>query len=407
MFITSCGSNDDTTTELLTDTTTSIVTTTTTTTTTVTTTVTTEFQYHSMLENYDPESIPEDLKEVSWTEDAVFTDTNELENYLTQQVNSYTSKIPVIIPNGSISISDDFFTNNNFELNILGNQSVSYNLDCNGKTANFIVYEVAYSTGENIIHAINNGDISTLSNDELQVYNIANDFITNTLDKSKTLLEQERQIFDYVCDKITYYNEDNPSEDYPRFRSCIGGLCDGIANCMGYTDTFYLLSNMAGLDVSCASDHDMLHEWNLITIDGKKYLVDTTFSDDSYHTTDGLNTGTYKFFNAGMDLVSNYYTFKENNPTNQIVSTCDENYFYNVFTENTTTPENVITEINNRLLNGDGSFELFCNGTMSFNTIDEFASVLSEQLSDEVLSKGLSYDWENYGTLNYFIIFPK
>lgn len=405
MFITSCNKEGNTT-EYQTETTTTTMSSTTTTT-IVTTTVTTEFQYHNMLENYNPESIPDDLKEVSWTEDIVFTDTTELENYLTEMVNSYTCKIPVIIPNGFQDINNDFFTNGNFNLNILGNQAVKYNLEYDGKTADFIVYEIKYSAGENILNAISNNDISTLSGEELQVYNIANDFINNTLDKSKSSLEQERQIFDYICDKITYYNDENPSEDYPRFRSCIGGLCDGIANCMGYSDTFYLLGNMAGLDVSCASDHDMLHEWNLININGKKYLVDTTFSDDSYHTSDGLNTGTYKFFNAGMDLVSNYYTFKDNNPTNQIVSTCDENYFYNVFTENTITSENIITEINNRLANGETSFELFCNGTMSFNTIEEFASILGEQLSDEVLSRGLSYDWEHYETLNYFVIFAK
>lgn len=99
MFITSCNKEGNTT-EYQTETTTTTMTSTTTTITTtiITTTVTTEFQYHNMLENYNPESIPDDLKEVSWTEDIVFTDTTELENYLTEMVNSYICKIPVIIP---------------------------------------------------------------------------------------------------------------------------------------------------------------------------------------------------------------------------------------------------------------------------------------------------------------------
>lgn len=360
-----------------------------------------------MLENYSPESIPEDLKGVSWTEDIVFTNVDELEDYLVKMVDSYTCKIPVIIPSGYQTINDEFFTEGNFNLSVVGNQGIRYNLVYDDQSADFIVYEITYSAGENILNAIKCGDTSSLSGDEIQAYNVANDFITNTLDKTKSPLEQERQIFDYVCDKITYYNEDDPSEEYPRFRSCIGGLCDGIANCMGYTDTFYLLGSMAGLDVSCVSDHGMLHEWNLITLDGKRYLVDTTFSDDSYHTSNGLIKGTYKFFNAGMDLVSHYYTFTESNPTNEIVPTCDENYFYNVFTENTTTTDDIFNEINARLSSGETSFELFCDGTMPFNTVEEFSSMLSEHLSDEILSNGISYDWESYDNLNYFIIFSK
>lgn len=406
MLITSCNTTD-TSTEYQTENTTSVTTTTTTITTTSTTEVT-EFQYHSMLDNYNQDTLPEALKNLTWTEDIVFTDLNKLEEYITEQVNMYVEKIPAIIPNGSQSVDNDFFSKSNFNnINMIGSQTLEYQLQANGKDAKFIVYNVRYSAGENILQAIKKGDTSTLSSEELQAYNIANDFISNTLDKSKSPIEQERQIFDFICDKITYYNQDNPSEDYPRFRSCIGGLCDGSANCMGYTDTFYLLSNMVGLDVSCASDHDMLHEWNLITIDNKKYLVDTTFSDDSYLTNDGINGCTYKFFNAGMDLVSNYYTFKEDNPTNEIVSNCDENYFYNVFTENTVTPENVISEINKRLSSNEPNFELFSYGTMPFNTIDEFEKVLLENLSTDVLSKGFSYDWDNYGNLNYFVFFFK
>lgn len=364
------------------------------------------FQYSSMIEAYDQSSLPEEFSQVTWSEDIVFNSTEDLEVYLTQQVDNQVEQIPAILIEDTQNVSDGFFTDNIFDTNVVGSHGMQCQLQYNEYFANFMVYEVRYSTGENILKAVRTGDISTLSADELQVYNVANDFITNTLDTSKSLIEQEKQIFDYICDKVTYYNEDNPSESYPRFRSSIGGLCDGVANCMGYSDSFYLLANLAGLDVSCASDNDMLHEWNLINIDGKKYLVDTTFSDDSYRINEALHTNTHKFFNAGMDLVSNYYTFDSENPTNQIVPTCDENYYYNVFNQSTT-PENVITDIKNRLSNGETSFELFCNGTMPFNSIDEFSAILQDQLPNDILSRGVSYDWKSFGTLNYFVFFVK
>jgi hypothetical protein len=72
-----------------------------------------------------------------------------------------------------------------------------------------------------------------------------------------------------------------------------------------------------------------------------------------------------------------------------------------------TTPENVITDIKNRLSNGETSFELFCNGTMPFNSIDEFSAILQDQLPNDILSRGVSYDWKSFGTLNYFVFFVK
>lgn len=165
------------------------------------------------------------------------------------------------------------------------------------------VQVAGYYAGDKILDAWENGDISSLTDDEKEALELAEKLIEQAKAETDSALELEIWLHDWICEKVIY---ESPDMDVPAFQlvsmrqlSCIGALLDGRANCQGYTDAFYLLGNMAGFEVGRVfGNAGEGHVWNIITLDGRDYIVDLTFDDIDDEEYGGW---TYTFFNAPWD----------------------------------------------------------------------------------------------------------
>ena len=102
----------------------------------------------------------------------------------------------------------------------------------------------------------------------------------------KTEYQKVKAIYDYLCSNVTY---DNLSLDIamstqgilhnPVGHSAYGALCKGTSVCQGYATAFYRLALEAGIDsrVIFGTASGGGHAWNIVRIDGKYYLLDSTW----------------------------------------------------------------------------------------------------------------------------------
>lgn len=102
----------------------------------------------------------------------------------------------------------------------------------------------------------------------------------------KTEYQKVKAIYDYLCTNVTY---DNLSLGLamttqgilhnPVGHSAYGALCKGTSVCQGYAAAFYRLALEAGIDsrVIFGTASGGGHAWNIVKIDGKYYLLDSTW----------------------------------------------------------------------------------------------------------------------------------
>ena len=165
---------------------------------------------------------------------------------------------------------------------------------------------IQYRAGHRIYHAYRMGNYDLLSQREYDtlVYTI------NTLNGSgmpMDLLGAERWIHDFLCDRITYAIDDFSDED----DCAVGALLNGRANCDGYSDAFYLMGSLLGMEIRCQSgdalrtDGDAGHMWNLIRLNGNWYMVDVTWNDS-----DGGNPA-HIWYNIGADFARYSHTWQD------------------------------------------------------------------------------------------------
>ncbi len=160
-----------------------------------------------------------------------------------------------------------------------------------------------YYQGEIILDAWENGDTSELTDLQKEVLDAALEVVEQANAETGNDLELEKWLHDWLCRRVEY---DSPNMDVNtvefvalRQLNCIGAILDGRANCQGYTDAFYLLGNLAGLDVGIIfGDAGGGHMWNSIKLDGKRYIVDVTFDDNSEEDCGGWF---YTYFNIPWD----------------------------------------------------------------------------------------------------------
>ena len=125
--------------------------------------------------------------------------------------------------------------------------------------------------GTRVANAYLSGDISKLTPDELELYRKALP-IVNEAKKYSSEVKKARYIHDELCRRVNY--ESHTNED------ARGALVIGVTNCKGYSDAFYMLGRMAGLNVRRIGGkiEGDGHVWNTITYsDGKTYCVDVAY----------------------------------------------------------------------------------------------------------------------------------
>ena len=160
-----------------------------------------------------------------------------------------------------------------------------------------------YYPGNRILYAWRTGDTSMLSQAELEAMAVAEQVVKEAAEYSDPWT-QELYIYNWLCSHVEYEspNMDVDNETYKGLRqlTCLGSLLDGKANCQGYTDGFYLLANMLGMDVGRirGDGEGEGHIWNSIMLDGKRYIVDVTFGDADNIS---KNAKTYTWFNCKYD----------------------------------------------------------------------------------------------------------
>ncbi len=250
---------------------------------------------------YEGTVLTEDITGIDWQNVPMLHNTAEMKQYLQEQMAACRKHLPLILLRGCKEADADFLLN---EAGVIVADQTGFKANRNGARITFLVYDLEYSTGRLAVHAMQTGDTSGMDARDLEAYQKALEFVNSELDKSASPVEQERQIHDYICERTSYLHMDNtPGRE--SFRMATGVMLDGEANCMGYSDAFYMLATMAGFEVG--TETNATHMWNTILLDRRRYLVDVTWDDDSVMLPDGTLTWSYDYFNADIASDTEHY----------------------------------------------------------------------------------------------------
>ncbi len=249
----------------------------------------------------------------------------ELRNYVEQGRRQGKKTFPVILENGlNLTEPTEFIE----KIASAPMVRTSHFNDDSGRRVFDI--EVEYPSIK-IVNAYLKNDVALLDNEELKLLKIATE-IVNKAKKLNSEIAQELYIYNQICQRVTYYDEDDKSPvngKAKNFCTAIGALIDGKANCQGYTDAFYMLCRMCGFNVSRISGklNGDAHIWNTITFDdGKTYCVDVTDGDTRMQNIKAFDN-TYIYFNAPLEIMQINHAAAWDMLTN-FQRTIDEKYSY-------------------------------------------------------------------------------
>lgn len=180
----------------------------------------------------------------------------------------------------------------------IGFRTLSYNTT----NCSFHYSQIQYYPGFKIVACARRGDYSALNSSELALYKTALQIVQQAKCSASDPLSLEKYLHDALIRQVTYYT--NAEVDFQRKDTALGVLMDGRGDCDGISDAFYLLGNLAGLEVRYISGHapadsDTLHMWNAVKLDGAWYAVDVTW--DNIDDADSRYEPAYTYFNLGAD----------------------------------------------------------------------------------------------------------
>lgn len=137
---------------------------------------------------------------------------------------------------------------------------------------------------------------------------------SNMDDFTKELTLHDWLIKQCVYDRAAYEAvlEERPIQGMEASFSAWGALVEGKAACAGYARAMQLLLGAAGIPCSYLSgtgiDPDtgrsFTHAWNVVTIEGKSYHLDSTWNDQG---TWSVQDGQYRFSGEGEHYISHRY----------------------------------------------------------------------------------------------------
>ena len=232
--------------------------------------------------------------DIDWNSAPRISSKSDLANYIEdarQRAKSKEFFLPIILT-GGLSINEDEFVKLSYSTFVT--RDVIYD---DGQTMRVIFYVRQYP-GTRVANAYLSNDTSDLSADEMQLYNVALGIVNEANKKDRTI-NKEYYIYTEIMNRAEYFTGEMNGQ--PRFVTAIGALVDGKANCQGYTDAFYMLGRMLGLNVGrlVGEAGGGGHIWNTMTFeDGKTYCVDVTWGD---HGFGDLNS--YIYFNAPVEIM--------------------------------------------------------------------------------------------------------
>ena len=151
-----------------------------------------------------------------------------------------------------------------------------------GENGIHYMISVTYYPGDNVAWAYLNQDTSTLTEDELVLYDVAVNWLAENITEEMTDIEKCTRIYEYLSGNVQYSNELlnalNTSFTFDLGITAYGAMIDHLTICQGYADAFDMLTSMLGMEcVQIFGQGNGPHNWNMICLDGNWYHVDCTW----------------------------------------------------------------------------------------------------------------------------------
>ena len=214
-----------------------------------------------------------------WSKAPRFGNTADFARYVENERRKGQNTFLVVLT--SDSIMPQVWKSRNIDADDLGRivtcptLEIAANIDENGEMRLYfqIVTEYPGTRVANAYLSENQDEWRNLTAEEQKLYNIAVE-IVNEANKCTSEREKALYLHNAICDRAKAYKNENE-----RQKTAIGALIDGYAQCQGFSDAFYMLGRMSGLNVGRIlgdfAKHG--HVWNWITFeDGKSYCIDVT-----------------------------------------------------------------------------------------------------------------------------------
>lgn len=147
-------------------------------------------------------------------------------------------------------------------------------------------------------------------------------------------MQLEKALHDWLCNNVVYLDatpeeraQAQESGEFVPVYKGTNALLYGQANCQGFSDAFYLLAGLAGLEVG--RQHGQAngegHTWNTIQLGGQWYVVDVTFDNGGEGA--GDRPASYLWFNVGLDMLASH-SWKADQEGVPIAASTNASYFY-------------------------------------------------------------------------------
>ena len=180
--------------------------------------------------------------------------------------------------------------------------------------------------GSRIYHAAATGDAGGLDAEEYQAMGIAR----QAAQEARAAGGDDgylvaKYIHDWLCAHVNYTAMPEERPEMPRVCGAVGALVDGEANCQGYTDAFWLLGNLAGLEVRRQSGacNGEGHSWNALRLGNAWYIMDVTYDDKEDSAVWG-----YAYMNIGRDLAGAYEWNEASNQVDIAAATRNDLWYF-------------------------------------------------------------------------------
>jgi transglutaminase/protease-like cytokinesis protein 3 len=164
----------------------------------------------------------------------------------------------------------------------------------------------------------NNGkvDIAKSTTIQIETNKVVDEIINEIeLNQSQSLIALE--IHDKLISMITYdyqnYLEDTlPPESYTAY----GALVKNVAVCDGYSKSYMVLLDKAGIENHYVGSEAMNHSWVIAKLDGRYFHIDITWDDPvSLYGLGHINTMTHDYFMlSDVEISKDHYGYSDKLP---------------------------------------------------------------------------------------------
>lgn len=160
-----------------------------------------------------------------------------------------------------------------------------------------VIINLTYWDNYAIINAFKTGNISTLTDSQLELYKKYCSILNEYTSPTNSDIENELAIHDYLVNNITYVLTDDVM-----IYNAYDALINGTSVCTGYTECFQTFMDMLGIPCISISGiaNNEPHIWNAVELDGDWYHVDVTW-DDPVNSDYGVD---YSYFNISNSDIS-------------------------------------------------------------------------------------------------------